>query len=242
MAQEQRKFEQAEQYYQQALQIKIEYNDRYNQASTYHQLGIVAQEQRSSSRPSSTTSRPCSSRSSSTTATPRPAPTISLGSVAQEQRKFEQAQQYYQQALQLYIEYNDRYEQARTYHQLGIVAQEQRKFEQAEQYYQQALQISIEYDDRYEQASTYHQLGRVAEEQRQWDKAREYFLRALETYVAYQDSENGSIVVRSLARLGQTSGDTGLPTVLAPVLGMTPPEAEALLRSLRDKEPGQSSG
>jgi tetratricopeptide (TPR) repeat protein len=62
-----------------------------------------------------------------------------LGSVAQEQRQFPQAEQYYQQALQIYIEYNDRYEQSMTYHQLGLVAQDQRQWQQAEQNYQQAL-------------------------------------------------------------------------------------------------------
>ncbi len=70
-----------------------------------------------------------------------------LGMVAQEQRQWEQAKQYYQQTLQLSIEYNDHYTQARTYHQLGILAQKQRQWEQAEQYYQQAFQIYIEYND-----------------------------------------------------------------------------------------------
>ena len=91
--------------------------------------------------------------------------------VAQEQRQWAQAEQYYQQALAIYIEFNDRYEQAGTYHQLGSVAQEQRQWAQAEQYYQQALAIYIEFNDRYEQAGTYHQLGIVAQEQRQWAQA-----------------------------------------------------------------------
>ena len=64
-----------------------------------------------------------------------------LGRVAQEQRQWGQAEQYYQQALAIYVEFNDRYSQASTYHQLGMVAQEQRQWEQAEQYYQQALAI-----------------------------------------------------------------------------------------------------
>ena len=72
-----------------------------------------------------------------------------LGRVTQEQRQWPQAEQYYQQALQIYDEYNDRHEQAGTYHQLGMVAQEQRQWQQAEQYYQQALQIYVEYNDRY---------------------------------------------------------------------------------------------
>src|SRR5262249_8780922 len=62
-----------------------------------------------------------------------------LGRMAQEQRQWEQAEQYYQQALAIKIEFNDRYEQANTYHQLGRMAQEQRQWGQAEQYYQQSL-------------------------------------------------------------------------------------------------------
>ncbi|MBN1401465.1 MAG: CHAT domain-containing protein, partial [Anaerolineae bacterium] len=64
-----------------------------------------------------------------------------LGIVAQEQRQWAQAEQSYQQALDIKIAFNDRYSQASTYHQLGIVAQAQRQWAQAEQSYQQALDI-----------------------------------------------------------------------------------------------------
>jgi len=57
-----------------------------------------------------------------------------LGRVAQEQRQWAQAEQYYQKALEIYVEFNDRYQQAGTYHQLGVVAEEQRQWAQAEQY------------------------------------------------------------------------------------------------------------
>ena len=110
-----------------------------------------------------------------------------LGRVAEEQRQWEQAEGYYKQALQIKIDFNDRYSQAGTYHQLGIVAQEQRQWEQAEGYYKQALQISVEFNDRYSQASTYHQLGRVAEEQRQWEQAEGYYKQALQISVEFND-------------------------------------------------------
>ena len=110
-----------------------------------------------------------------------------LGRVAQEQRQFAQAEQYYQQALQIFIEYNDRYEQASTCHQLGRVAQEQRQWPQAEQYYQQALQIKIEYNNRYSQASTYHQLGMVTQEEQQWPQAEQYYQQALQIFIEYND-------------------------------------------------------
>jgi tetratricopeptide (TPR) repeat protein len=152
-----------------------------------------------------------------------------LGSVAKEQRQWEQAEQYYQQALQIDIDTNDRYSQARTFDGLGWVAQERREWEQAEQYYQQALQIYIEYSDRHSQAVTYHQLGRVAEEQRQWQQALEYFLRALEIDITYESNYDASIDLRSLARLWRASNDASLPSAVAKVLKTSVDETEKLL-------------
>ncbi|MGB5959133.1 MAG: tetratricopeptide repeat protein [Coleofasciculaceae cyanobacterium] len=103
-----------------------------------------------------------------------------LGRVAQELREFEQAKLYYQQALDIKIEFGDRYSQANTLHQLGIVAQLLREFEQAKHYYQQALDIYIAFSDRYSQADTLHQLGRVAEELREYEQAKSYYQQALD--------------------------------------------------------------
>ncbi len=72
-----------------------------------------------------------------------------LGRVAQEQREYQQAEQYYQHALQLYIEFNDRYSQASTNHQMGIVAQGQRQWQNAREYFLKALMIFVEYKDTY---------------------------------------------------------------------------------------------
>jgi tetratricopeptide (TPR) repeat protein len=116
--------------------------------------------------------------------------------------------------------------------QLGGVAQEQREF-------QQALQIYIEYNDRYEQAGTYHQLGGVAQEQREFQQARDFFLHALEIFVATEDNYSLSIVLRSLARLWQASGDVTLPTIIAPLLNSTSTEAEEELRSMLEKNPDE---
>src|SRR5260370_14422038 len=71
-----------------------------------------------------------------------------LGWVAQEQRQFQQAEQYFQQALQIFIDFNDRYEQAGTLHHLGMVAQEQRKFHKADKNFHQAFKIYTDSNDR----------------------------------------------------------------------------------------------
>ena len=46
VAEEMREYAQARDFYQLALSIFIEFGDRNSQASTYHQLGMVAQEMR----------------------------------------------------------------------------------------------------------------------------------------------------------------------------------------------------
>ncbi|MEH2179122.1 MAG: tetratricopeptide repeat protein, partial [Nostoc sp.] len=54
-----------------------------------------------------------------------------LGIVAQDLREYHQARDYYQQALEIFIEFGDRNSCARTYHQLGSVAQDLREYHQA---------------------------------------------------------------------------------------------------------------
>ncbi len=108
-----------------------------------------------------------------------------LGMVAQEMREYQQARRYYQQALDLNIEFGARYEQASTYHQLGRFAEEMREYEQARRYYQQALDLNIEFGARYEQASTYHNLGMVAQQMREYEQARHYYQQALDIYIEF---------------------------------------------------------
>ncbi|MFM6660071.1 MAG: tetratricopeptide repeat protein, partial [Microcystis panniformis] len=66
-----------------------------------------------------------------------------------ELREWEQARSYYQQAIEIKIEYGDRYEQAGTLHQLGGVAEGVGELSQAKSYYLQALQIWAEFKDSY---------------------------------------------------------------------------------------------
>ncbi|RUR83042.1 tetratricopeptide repeat protein [Chlorogloeopsis fritschii PCC 9212] len=110
-----------------------------------------------------------------------------LGMVAQDLREFEEARRNYQQALEINIEYGDRYACASTYHQLGWVAQDLREFEEARRNYQLALEINIEYGDRYACASTYHQLGIVAQDLREFEEARRNYQLALEISIEYGD-------------------------------------------------------
>ena len=187
VAQKQRQWQQAESYYQQALQIFIEINDHYSQASTYHSLGMIAQEQRHWQQAESYYQQALQIEIDFNHRLLQANTYDQLGILAQEQQHLQQAEDYYQQALQIYVEFNDRYEQAGTYHNLGLVAQEQRQWQQAERYYQQALQIKIEFNNRHYQASTYHQLGLVAQKQRHWQQAESYYQQALQIKIEFND-------------------------------------------------------
>ncbi|MEM9275152.1 MAG: tetratricopeptide repeat protein, partial [Cyanobacteria bacterium P01_F01_bin.143] len=126
-----------------------------------------------------------------------------LGGAYLSRRKFIRAREYYQQALNIKIEYGDRHSQASTYHQLGIVTQELREYETAREYYQQALDIDIEYGDRYEQAATHHQLGYVAQNLREYETAREYYQQALDIKIEYGDRYEQASTYHELGRVAQ---------------------------------------
>ncbi|WP_306296883.1 tetratricopeptide repeat protein [Nostoc sp. TCL26-01] len=126
-----------------------------------------------------------------------------LGMVAQYLREYDQGRDYYQQALEIYIEFGDRYSCARTYHQLGTVAEELREYDQGRDYYQQALEIYIEFGDRYSCARTYHQLGMVAQELREYQQGRDYYQQALEIYIEFGDRYSCARTYHQLGRVAE---------------------------------------
>ncbi len=203
VAQEQIQWNQAEDYYKKAIEIKIELNDRYNQASTYHQLGIVAKGQRQWNQAEDYYKKAIEIYIEFNDRYGQAMPYLSLGVMAQEQRQLKLAEDYYKKALEIYIEFNDRYDQAGTYHNLGMVAQEQRQLKQAEDYYKKALGIYVEFNDRYDQASNYYQLGTVAQEQRQWNQAEDYYKKALEICVEFSDRYNQAKPYHNLGMVAQ---------------------------------------
>ncbi len=235
VAQEQRQWAAAEGYYQQALALFVEFNDRYSQAKTLHALGVVYQGQRQFTEAESCYKQALERYIEFGDRFWQAGAYHQLGMVAQKQRQWAAAEEYYRQALALFVEFNDRYSQASTLHQLGMVAQEQRQWAAAEGYYRQALAIQVAFNDRYSQAGTLHQLGNVAEETDQLPAAIDYYLRAAETYVQFEDMHNLSIVIGSLARVWQSSGDATLPGRVAAVLGASEAEVVELFGRAGDQ-------
>ncbi|NMG20577.1 tetratricopeptide repeat protein [Brasilonema bromeliae] len=126
-----------------------------------------------------------------------------LGRVAQDLREFSEARRNYELALQIKIDFGDRYSCASTYHNLGMVAQDLREFDEARRNYRQALQITIEFGDRYSCARTYHQLGWVAQIWREFSEARRNYELALQIFIDFGERYSCASTYYCLGLLAQ---------------------------------------
>ncbi|MGF1516068.1 MAG: tetratricopeptide repeat protein [Elainellaceae cyanobacterium] len=187
VAQKQQQWQQAKDYFNKALLIKIEYGDTSSQANTYHQLGVVAQEQWQWQQAIDYFNRALTIKIECGDFPSQANTYYQLGVVAQEQRQWPQALDYFNQALAIKIKYRDRSDQARIYARLGAIAQEQRLWQQAAEDYGRALDVYVEHGDRASQARTHHNLGVVAQERRLWQQAVDHYSQALTIYAERGD-------------------------------------------------------
>ena len=172
-------------------------------ATTYHQLGRVAQKLREYEQARQYFQKALDIFVASGDTYSQASTLHQLGYMVQELREYDQAQQYYQQALDIYVASGDTYSQAITLHQLGYMVQELREYDQAQQYYQQALDIYVAYGDTYSQADTLHQLGIVAQELRDYDQAQQYYQQALDIIVEYGDRYSQARTLHELGIVAQ---------------------------------------
>ena len=114
VAQELREFEQARTDYQQALKIKVEFNDRYSQASTYHNLGIVAQALREFEQARSDYQQALKIKVEFNDRYAQASTYSQLGLLAEAEGDRAEAKTCLQQALEIFVEFGDEYYAAIT--------------------------------------------------------------------------------------------------------------------------------
>ena len=98
--------------------------------------------------------------------------------VAAEEQDWEEAKRNCREALKIYREFNDRYSQASTFHQLGIVAMEEVDYKSSLKYFVNVLEILAEYKDDYHLKMTIGNLSRLLAVE-SWDAAKA--IEALDT-------------------------------------------------------------
>ncbi|MGB0387391.1 MAG: tetratricopeptide repeat protein [Ardenticatenaceae bacterium] len=108
-----------------------------------------------------------------------------LGMTASHQRKWEEAEKYYQEALKIYRFHDELSQIGRTYHALGALAIQQSKLKLANDYLQKALECKVDAENELEMASTYGQLAILHTETGEWNQAIRYCLQAMKTYIKF---------------------------------------------------------
>ena len=102
-----------------------------------------------------------------------------LGRIAEEQRDFAVARDWYLKSVAIWREEGLEAYAAAAYHQLGVIAGDQQDFASAKEWYLKSLPMSERQDNPRLAASTYHQLGIVAQREREYALAREWYLKSL---------------------------------------------------------------
>lgn len=201
IAQQQRQFDVAVNYYLRALKIREDTGDLYNCADVYHQLSMVALEQRQFDAARDYCLRALKIREDTGDLYNSASGYHLLGNIAYLQQQFDVAVDYYLKALKIIEDTGDFYNCADEYHQLGMVALERRQFDSARDYYLRALKINEDAGDVYSAARNYHQLGSVANEQQQFDTAINYYQKAWEVFGQFRDWYRASFPLRTWGRV-----------------------------------------
>jgi tetratricopeptide (TPR) repeat protein len=206
-AQNSRDFVEASRLFHQLADHTAARKDWEGQASAYHQLGRVAEEQRDFD-----TSREWYLKALAIKEQQGDLPSAAityhqLGMIAQDQRDFDTAREWYLKSLAIKEQQGNLHGAASTYHQLGKVAQEQRDFDTARKWYLKSLAISEKQGNRHGAAITYHQLGMVTQEQRDFDTAREWYLKSLAIKEQQGNLHGAANTYHQLGRVAQEQGD-----------------------------------
>ncbi len=127
-----------------------------------------------------------------------------LGKISGIARKWNEARNYHYQALSIYVEFHDLWNQASVYNSLGVLASELLEWKKAKENYHQALGIYTELGDQHSQALVYYNFGRIARQSREWDEARCNYHKSLKIYVEFGDN---SLQAKTYMELGAMASD-----------------------------------
>ena len=169
-------------------------------AGVYHQLGIVAQEQRWFDEAIAFYHKSlqiCEDVGDFYNAAKQ---YHNLGYIAQEQQRFDEAIAFYHKALQILEDVGDFYKVASVYHNLGALAHKQQRFDDAIAFYNKALKIREDAGDFRSAANQYQGLGNIAKEQGDFDTAVAYFQKAFTATSAVNDWRKASSTLTAWGR------------------------------------------
>ena len=134
-----------------------------------------------------------------------------LGAVA-ENRRPDEAADWYAKARAVTEELGDRRSTAASYHKLGVVAESQGRLAEAADWYGKAQAVTEELGDRRSMAASYHKLGIVALRRGRLDEAADWYTKALAIDEEEGDRPSVALACQALgtiARQRQRLDETG---------------------------------
>ncbi len=182
-------------------------NDPEGEAGAYHQLGIIAQEQRDFAAAELWCKKSLAIEEKQGNENGVAKTYHQLGRIAEEQRDFSVAEQWYKKTLAINKKQNNEYEAATTYHHLGNIAAKQGKFNAAKQWCQQALAIEEKQGNEHSAANSYHQLGNIAYEQEDVGEAKQWYRKALTIFEKQGDELSTASIYHHLGNIAQKQRD-----------------------------------
>ncbi len=169
--------------------------------ATFHQLGIVEQEQRQLVQAEVNYRQALSIFDEFNDLRGKAGAHYQLGTVAQDRQQWAQAEEHYERALSLSVEIGDSLLAGNVHELLGIVAHEQGEWSRAENHCEQALAIFAEFGDLHAQGKIHHLLGTVALAQEQWAQAEQHYRQALAIFVKFGDRYEQAKAYAQLANM-----------------------------------------
>lgn len=207
VAEEQRDFATAHDWYLKSLAVFERQGDEHGAASAYHQLGMIAEGQRDFATARDWYLKSLLIKEKQGNGRGAAMTYHQLGTVALKQGDFATASECYLKSLAIDEGQRDEHGAAQTYHQLGTVALQQRDFATAHEWYlKKALPIHEKQGNEHGAAQAYHQLGRIAQEERDFAAARDWYLRSL---VISEKQGSDYLAAGTYGQLGSVAGTQG---------------------------------
>jgi tetratricopeptide (TPR) repeat protein len=158
---------------------------------------------------------------------------FNLGMAAMQQELWENAEEFFQQAFQVYTYYDDIDGLAGLYLKWGFVAYKQRQWERAKSYWNKGLRFSTCSNNLFLQALNAHQLGCLAYEEQQWELSSDHLLFSFRISLELQEKKLAESALYSLALLWQaTHYSPSLLSDIASLLGMPANQLGVRLRGI----------
>jgi tetratricopeptide (TPR) repeat protein len=201
-----RNFSQARYLYNALAGKANSYNQLEHVAASYHQLGIISEEQKDYQTAESWYKKSLEISERNEYEQCMAATYHHLGIITEEQNDFRMAEIWCKKALDIFTKQKSE-KVAETYHQLGTIAKRQRNFQIAESWYKKALKIYLKQDNDHGIACVYENLGSIALEQRDFKSAESWCKKSLKIFKKQGDKYEIAASTYQLGRIVQEQED-----------------------------------